>query len=570
MAVLPGQIFASATWGSSANPNISDDLGGFSGNIWRAAGSAESIGLFGARTRVNGDQVPASRSGFKATSFADDFYHRIHLSPSSISAGNIINDKNAPLRVWNAYLEPRTVNAVTVTGDAGVSIATPGTPFALQPLQESTYTVTILANSGASTLEASIALDFATAGDDQEITVFGLRVTAFPFPPDWQRGVIERLEWLTDILTSYNGTEQRVALRQAPRRSVEYNYLVITPQERRRLENIFFAWGAQRWAVPIWTDCTTLSGEIPAGTEYLPIQPGSYDYHVGGMLIFMAGTGQYEVYEIQALAPGGITLTTETTIDWPVGTKICPVRIGLMDDTNKLRRWSGDSFFGTVKFRFVDQSEFAPATESTTHQGHPVMEMPPNWVRDITADYQRKLEQLDFRVGGWTHEDESLMPEVISAHHWTLINRTRVDNFRAWLYTRRGRYKATWVPTFTCDLVVVADIVLTASTLDIEHCGYAQYIAMMENRRDIRIELRNGTVFYRRILAATEISGAVERITMDSALGVNVAAAGILRVSFMALSRLDSDAVELAWWTDTVAEVTANFRAVRLGTDTEL
>ena len=40
--------------------------------------------------------------------------------------------------------------------------------------------------------------------------------------------------------------------------------------------------------------------------------------------------------------------------------------------------------------------------------------------------------------------------------------------------------------------------------------------------RDIRIELTNGNVYYRRIVASTVLSGTVERLTLDSVLGVSV------------------------------------------------
>jgi hypothetical protein len=48
--------------------------------------------------------------------------------------------------------------------------------------------------------------------------------------------VLERMSWLTDVLPSFNGAEQRRALRAAPRRSFEFD-VMMSAAERRAAEN---------------------------------------------------------------------------------------------------------------------------------------------------------------------------------------------------------------------------------------------------------------------------------------------------------------------------------------------
>lgn len=50
-------------------------------------------------------------------------------------------------------------------------------------------------------------------------------VKLWPVPPDWSSPVIERLTWLTDVLTAHNQSEQRRGLRGRPVRSFEYSFL---------------------------------------------------------------------------------------------------------------------------------------------------------------------------------------------------------------------------------------------------------------------------------------------------------------------------------------------------------
>ena len=53
------------------------------------------------------------------------------------------------------------------------------------------------------------------------------------FPPNWNSPIKETLEWLTDVLQSPSGAEQRRALRLAPRRSFTFEVLVHQAQRTR-------------------------------------------------------------------------------------------------------------------------------------------------------------------------------------------------------------------------------------------------------------------------------------------------------------------------------------------------
>jgi len=98
----------------------------------------------------------------------------------------------------------------------------------------------------------------------------------------------------------------------------------------------------------------------------------------------------------------------------------------------------------------------------------------------------------------------------------------------------------------------------------VEWFGYTRYLSGRINRRDIRIELNNGTIFYRRITGASEVSAAVERLSIDSQLGQNVAPSAIRAISFLTMCRLDADDIEIAHLTNQgLAQATTNWRAVR-------
>ena len=186
----------------------------------------------------------------------------------------------------------------------------------------------------------------------------------------------------------------------------------------------------------------------------------------------------------------------------------------------------------------------------------------PNWIEDVGHDFARKLAELDYGTGPRVTHDESGYPAIVQTHRWLLDGRPALGEFRAWIYARRGKYGALWVPTWAKDMVVVAPISALAVTIDIAHCGYSDNIAAGQHRRDIRIVLAAGAVFYRRISSALEVNETVERITIDAPLGVAVGVADVVGISYLALSRLDTDGVEIAWWSGELAEAAHSVRAV--------
>ena len=100
---------------------------------------------------------------------------------------------------------------------------------------------------------------------------------------------------------------------------------------------------------------------------------------------------------------------------------------------------------------------------------------------------------------------------------------------------------------------------MSGRTLDIEAVGYTDHLLQQPGRQDVRIELTNGQVHYRRVVSANTTTVG-ERLDV-----LYVAKHEIAKVSYLSLSRLESDQISWAHQTDAdgVAVVTVLFRAVR-------
>ena len=377
-------------------------------------------------------------------------------------------------------------------------------------------------------------------------------------PANWSTPIIERLEWRTDALLAYDGSEQRIALRQTPRRYFEFSFLVPTLLARQKLEAAIASNGSQSWDLPIWTDSTPCTSAVSNGDVVVYADTVGRDFVEGGKALLLAANGNTLIINISTLTTTQLNLSSAVVGAWALETAVIPLRTAYLEPSQQVSRFTGSVIYGVARFLLDDISTHSTAT-LTQYQSYDVLEIASNWKQDLTLDYQRKMQVVDFGNSVY-RDDESGLPVFIQSHTWALDSRQKITDFRKFLYSRRGRLNALWIPSFMPDLSFVS--LSSVVYLDVTNIGYTTLYNQSINRRDIRIELTNGNVYYRRIIASAVVSGTVERLTLESGLGVSITADDVEKISFMMFGRLDADAVELAWsWGDYV-DVAANFRSV--------
>src|SRR5690606_19561232 len=151
--------------------------------------------------------------------WGNDYYHRVHIWPQRLDLGNLVSAQSSPVNLWNAFLEPRTLDGIAGLDKGIIVSGQPEPPLLFPALKELIWQVTVTPD-GQPVLDTSIEWQFSN-GDSAAVRVTANRIIAWSFAPDWTDGVTESLAWLTDVLTSETLVEQRRALRQAPRRSVQ-------------------------------------------------------------------------------------------------------------------------------------------------------------------------------------------------------------------------------------------------------------------------------------------------------------------------------------------------------------
>lgn len=372
----------------------------------------------------------------------------------------------------------------------------------------------------------------------------------------------ERMDWLTDVLSASSGPTQHRRLRQSPRVTLAVAALEES-HARRRLEALLRDNASGLWRAPVAVDACALTSAASATDTVLALQTAGARFVEGGYVLLQgADSLAAEVAQVATGGVGGSSLTLEAGLAsaWPAGTRVTPLRTARLSEFPTFGRFTSDaSDVVDVAFALVEPLDDDAAIAGDTYRSFPVWPFRPVWTSDPQYTPERVLQGVDFEIAPPAVHDLAGVPQARTVMQFTMDTREDVVAFRQALYALAGRWSPAWVPSWVQDMCVVAAVANGATSIDIEGPLLAD-LDLPDNQRDIRIELRDGTVLYRRVTGITSPSAAVERLALDSAIAAGFAVADVLLVSWLTLCTQDTDTNLLRYWTRDVMECELTWR----------
>lgn len=487
-------------------------------------------------------------SGQRRHAHVDDWYHRIHISPQQLDLGNVVSAQTSAVFLWNAFLEPRTLSNITGL-DEGIEISGQPTPPLIFPaLKELGWNVTVTPD-GQPVLDTVLTWQFDN-NREAGLRITANRIIAWAFVPDWGDGIMEKLTASTDILQSESAVSQRRQLRLAPRREFA-GHTYAEGRERQLLDLALFGWSDRVWSMPVWSDIQLLEVGIAADVDFIPCSTQYLDFRDSGMAMLRAEDAfTSETVEILEVLSSGLQLKRNTQQAWPAGSRLYPARAAQLLEEPSLSKLTDRLVEAEVRFLVVEACDWPEWLPTSLYRGRPVWDRRPDESENITHATQRLRQTLDSGFAQPLITDTAKRTlQVLGQRHLDLGREARAM-VRSFIYGMRGRQKVVWVPSHMDDLTLVATISSVATTLDIAYIGYTRFSAGKPGRRDIRIELADGSSLMRRLVGSIELNTQIERVAMDSPLGVEVQPNQVVRISWMNLMRFENDVQEIEHMTD--------------------
>lgn len=382
--------------------------------------------------------------------------------------------------------------------------------------------------------------------------------------PNWKNGVTERLEWMTDVLSSETGAEQRRKLRLTPRRSFEATFMR-WGENRGLLDSTLVGIGQGLCLLPLWHDKTKIDNDVPAGSIDIFGDFAYRDFNVGDVVIIRRDSiFDYELNIVAGRDDTALTLAFGTESDSLKGHTISPIRVSQMRDTpNSSMLTDAVSlyqirFYNTEIYRLPPEWGFPvyPAT------GLPIMTREPNYRSDISASINRNTYVLDGGMGPVHIVDPGKQSSTTQKFSFQLVGREAAWKFRQMLFAMSGMQNEFHIPTGASDFELAEDIDPAKGAIIVYRSGFSQFLNTRQViRRDILIEMYDGTQVPATIVSS-RIVGNVEWLVLTQTLG-NISKDDIRRISYMPRGRLDTDSVEFNRLTDSdgASETSLTFKA---------
>lgn len=543
---------------------------------WTAAVPAKVLPPFEEDDRLTGvfgtgNREPALSTDYEGNidnrnSAGANWFEDVHVLPRSIELGNILTQQTLDFEVLNGFRYTEKQFS-TFTNNAGSGVSTSGLPsLPANVFQLDTVDFDVVVDtSGDPTIDGTF--EVVLGGETISVPITGSRIVMFPYQPN--APLDETLEFLTEVLTRVDGTEQRISLRKNPRQTFNFTVLADTDRERQRISNLLFDWQGRVFGLPVWTESTRLTSDVAVNDTTINVEStADADYRVGELAIVLKDDDTFDALNVASTTATSITFDSPITGTYSATDSdvlVMPLRSVFCESVVQRGKYKvGPEEFQLTFTAFENDADLADTTGWTTHPTDSkvildgsVKGVALNVVRGRhRGRLERRLSVIDAKTGKFTQSspwDRSKDSEPLNIF---VYSRSLLWDVRQLLHAIRGKQISFYIPTFFPDLTPNTAVVSGGSTLQVVNAGYTRFSGDRVPRNLIRLTTTAGVEYIASVTSATEIDADNESLTVSVLLKDQVAAgptwpdsialADISKVEFVQKVRLADDRVTIS------------------------
>lgn len=478
-------------------------------------------------------------------SYLFDYYYRIWVFPPTLVAQNPQYDTPIPFYVWNAYPQPaeNTLEALNVTDGDGITI-NGLTPAAFDALEYRQMGVVITPDAPGS-VDASFVFDFEQGLGFFRFIASIANVLALEF----EDGIRVDHAWLTDVLQRYNGDEQRLALRERPRRTFGGEIVLTSDAERRQLHDQIYKVATGLIVIPMYQHQTPLRAATVIGDDRIYCNTKRADLRPGGYVVLIKRDGTEVLARVSEVFADYVTLDAAHAEAVQVaGTKVMSAIATRIPDMSgfSMRAKDGNASLQFAEFAAQD-TLLHPLAEVTLeeHQGLPVLEKRP-LADDADEKFGTGLTTIDNEIGRparFTAWDQKYVRGDRSYLINTQFTPGDLDYWFAFLEHCRGQQRSFFASTWREDLVPAGTF--TTSTLEVVGTDYSQLYFGTETYANLEIISSAGRYLVT-VINATLVGGNTV-LEFSPPIADDLTGVTIERISYLMKMRLGSDKVSILY-----------------------
>ena len=485
--------------------------------------------------------------GKEQGNFGRDYYYRVHVSPLVLDLQTVASSQTRKFNVWNAWPDrAANLDDILVSNPVGIEISGQATPYAMPPLQELTYDITV-GTSGSPNINVEVQFDFSNVADPLPILIMGTRAVKFDIVPEVP--VNETWEWLSDLMVATDGTEQRVALRgEMPRVELNIKVKFDSSESIRRFYSDLASSIGRLW-IPEYQYATRTTAASASGSLQVYYDNTQTDIRAGDYVLIQTPVTAMLV-EVKTLNASGGLVSSPLVADIPANSLIMPGSPALIDNQTSIDRYAVNQAAETTLIcKMIRQRSALTRTGSAvtlpTFLGSPVVDKRP------LAD---ELVKDEVSTGQVSIDNQTGLPDIISRWDYSRIGGPRtfkvnrikapdeMDYWKTVFAYCRGRARKFWMPTYRDDMKLAVAPSDATTTYTIEGTQYAEKIWPIITHRYIEIETASG--IHRTQITGASVTGSNTIILLTTPLPTGAGWRNVSRISYLLPVRLNDDKVE--------------------------
>jgi len=388
-------------------------------------------------------------------------------------------------------------------------------------------------------------------------------------PIDWAHPFEEEISFSTEIITSRDGSEQRIAQRVNPRVTWRWRSMV-TGSTFGKIDGLMAARQAQEialtdpFAEPVGIGLNGV-GNIGDTSLTLPASGKPSWFAQGKHMVLVGANGVAEIVQTT-----GNALATFYDLAQPLENYFPGGTSYLRDAV--FGRIAGKSDLRAITDRtgtFEMEVELSPGRNvarnygaaATTYDGRELFDLSPNWAAGVPMGFEQMHEAHDFGRGvvdRTIRQDHTT--RTFTLRHMIRDEATR-DLILGNFHRNKGRQKAFHVPLWPTTLFPALPI---SAGVNVAFTGPSMVRNFGDQTmyRHVRIKTRSNGVLTREVTGLTLDGGDNSVMVLTSALPA-ISADDLISMHWLVRARHESDRLSVDWITGDIAEVTMTLRTLK-------
>lgn len=400
--------------------------------------------------------------------------------------------------------------------------------------------------------------------------------------------ITEKYEYLTDIIISYDGHEQRIKTRQYPRHLLSFDYPAMDCLQAQWLRGLGRMRQSDYWYIPMWQSPIHLRDDYIGGSALYIREKDMYSLRDCEYIeIFVTDdinsnvSGKNIVRQVEVYHDGiiGLKKAIKDRILYKGNTWIYPLKRCSVQPMGNLSYLFSN---GTeVTHNFEDLLDIPPVVRVPDKylvnyetyksknrwklpdgiDNYEILQIEPTWADDeaVKLGVDKAVNRLDNETGKFWYDLKNRNSYDIHTYQYVLLNQEMIHNMIRFFHKICGKWKAFYYPTWVNDIQSKDDLNAGSNSIIVDWINIGDYYSLNSRRKKIVIFTKDWKSYIYDILSYDRVSidnKLYGRITLQRPFTTTILKSNILMISFLNFVRLDDDELQLNYESNEVANTT--------------